>query len=122
MAAFHGKVGSAVFAGLTFDMYSWSIDASADVAESTVMAEASGYKTYLAGFNNWTATAEVQLPAAGVGLAALGSSATLTMVGSTYDYVGTAICTGVSPAVDKDGVASASLSFQGSGVLTEAAV
>ncbi len=123
MAAMHGKGGTAVFASLTFEMLSWSVDATADVAEATAMAAANGAKIYLAGFKDWTATAECLLPKAGGGVAALGTTAALTFDTVTdggLAYAGSAICTGFSPTSDKDGVATITFSFQGSAILTEA--
>ena len=121
MAAMHGKGGTATFTSLTFEMLSWSVDASADVAEVTVMGDT--YKTYLAGFKDWTATAECVLPKAGAGIAALGTTATLTfdtVSDGGLAYAGTAFCTGFAPSSDKDDKATITLTFQGSGALTEA--
>ena len=125
MAAIHGKTGTASFTSLTFELLSWSIDATADTAEATAMGATNGAKIYLAGFIDWTATCEVLTPAAGVGLVAIGTTAALTLVpatGTGKDYVGNAICTGVGVASEKDGVLTSTLSFQGSGQLVEAAV
>ena len=119
MAAFHGKKGVASFSGLTFEMTSWSIDATADTAECSVMvstaaAAATHWKDYVGGFKDWSATAECLEPAAGGGLAALGTEAALVMDGTDgMAYGGTAICTGFSPSVDKDDAARLTLSFQG---------
>ena len=122
--AIHGKAGTASFSGLTFDMLSWSIDSNVDMAEVTVMGDT--WKTFLAGFTDWTATAECVLPKAGAGIDALGTSALLTFVPSSgvfKDFVGTnGLCTGFSPTTDKDGIATITLTFQGNGPLVEAAV
>lgn len=126
MAAFHGKKGVATFTNLTFEMLSFSIDATCDVAEGSVMdvsaaAANKHWKDYLPGFKDWTATAEVLEPAAGSGIAALGTEATLTMDGTDgLAYSGTAICTGISPTVDKDDVGKCTLSFQGVAQLSAA--
>lgn len=119
MAAFHGKRGTASFTSLTFEMLSFTIDATADTAECTVMdssavAAAKHWKDYVIGFKDWTATVEVLEPAAGVGIAALGTEATLTLDGTVgLAYSGTAICTGVSPAVDAHDTGKCTLTFQG---------
>jgi len=124
MAALHGKGGSASFTGLTMEVLSWSANATADVDESTVMGSAT--KTYLAGYNDWTASVECVLPAAGMGVigTVLGSSATLTLntAAGGRKYSGTAICTGISPASSKDGKGTCSYNFQGNGALAEGAV
>ena len=125
MAAIHGKNGTVSFTSLTFELMSWSVDATADTAEATAMQATNGAKIYLAGFIDWTATCEVLTPGAGVGLAAIGTTAVLTLVPASAagkDYVGNAICTGVGVASDKDGIVTSTLSFQGSGQLVEAAV
>jgi len=126
MAAFHGKHGTADFTSLVFEMTGWSIDATADTAECTVMnatgvTSATHWKDHLPGFKDWTATAECIEPATGGGIAALGTEAELTMDGSTgLAYSGSAICTGFSPSVSKDDVGRLSLSFQGTTQLSAA--
>ena len=125
MAALHGKGGSATFSGLTFELRSWTANATADVAESTVMAAAS--KTYLPGFLDWTASCELILPAAGVGVMAtvLGAApAALVLLMGTggRKYTGNAICIGVGLTSNKDDIATATYNFQGSGLLVESAV
>ena len=119
MAAFHGKRGLATFTSLTFEMTSFSVDATADVADATVMnaaAVAAGthWKDSVVGFKDWTATAECLEPAAGGGIAALGTEATLTM--DTTDglsYAGTAICTGYGVNNDANDAGRLTLNFQG---------
>ena len=123
MAAFHGKRGAAIFAGLTFEMLSFTIDATADVADASVMAAAAvtastHWKNSVAGFKDWTATVEVLEPVGGGGLAALGTSGTLTLdTTAGLSYGGTAICTGYSPSIDKDDAGRLTLTFQGTAVL-----
>ena len=123
MAAFHGKRGLATFTSLTFEIMSFTIDATADVADATVMdvaavSSATHWKDSVAGFKDWTATCECLEPAAGGGLAALGTEATLTLDSTAgLSYGGTAICTGYSPSVDKDDAGRLTLTFQGTAVL-----
>ena len=123
MAAFHGKKGSASFTSLTFEMTGFSIDATADTADASVMnsatvTEATHWKDYVGGFKDWSATVECIEPAAGGGLAALGTEAALVL--DTIDglaYGGTAICTGFGPSLDRDSAANLSISFQGTAQL-----
>ena len=122
MAAKHGKGGSATFAGLTFELRDWSFDATADVAESTVMGSPS--KTYLAGFLDWTATCELVLPAGGVGVLAsvLGQPpATLVLLvgAGGKSYTGQAICIGIGANSSSSDVGLATYNFQGSSTLVE---
>ena len=122
MAAFHGKGGSMSFTGLTFELLSWTIDAITDMAEATDMGDT--WKTYLAGFKDWTASWECVLPAAGfvATLATtLGSTDTLTITSGGKNYSGTAFCTGMSPSADKDDIGKLTFTFQGSGALAESA-
>ena len=126
MAAIHGKRGTASFSGLTFEMLSFSIDAGADTAECTVMdssavAASTHWKDFLAGFKTWTATVECVEPAAGGGIAALGTEQTLTLDSTDgLAYSGTAICTGFSPSVDANDVGKLTLTFQGVAQLSAA--
>ncbi len=123
MAAFHGKRGLATFTSLTFEMTSFTVDATADVADASVMnaaavTAATHWKDSVAGFKDWTATCECLEPAAGGGIAALGTEATLTLDSTAgLSYAGTAICTGFSPSVDKDDAGRLTLTFQGTGQL-----
>ena len=129
MAAIHGKQGVATWTatGLTFEMQSFAIDATADTADSSVMdVTAPGatvhWKDYVAGFKDWTATVEVLEPAAGGGIADLGEESTLTLdTTAGGNYAGTCICTGFSPSVDKDDAAKLTLTFQGTGQLAYSA-
>ena len=119
MAAFHGKRGTGTFSGLTFEFLSFTVDATCDVADASIMdssavAAATHWKDYLAGFKDWTASVEALEPAAGVGIAALGTEQTLTL--DTTDglaYAGTAICTGISPNNDAHDAVKCTLTFQG---------
>lgn len=129
MASFHGKRGTASFTNITFEMMSFDVNMTYDVAESTVMdssavAADKHWKTYLQGFKDWTATAECLAPVAGAltNIATvLGSSATLTMDSTEGDaYSGTAICTGFAPTVDANDVNKCTLTFQGVAALSAA--
>jgi hypothetical protein len=124
MAAFHGKKGLATFTGLSFELTSFTVNATADTAEATIMdsstvTSVTHWKDYLPGFKDWTATAEALEPAAGAGMAALGTESTLTMdCTDGLSYSGTAICTGISITNDANDVGRASMSFQGTAQLS----
>lgn len=126
MSAFHGRKGIVDFAGLTFEITSFGVDATCDTAECTVLnsatvTSATHWKDYLPGFKDWTATVEGVLPAAGVGLAALGTEASLGLdTTDGLDWAGTAICTGVSMSNNADDVGRCTLTFQGVAALTAA--
>lgn len=124
---FHGKRGIITFTGLTFETLSWSISATCDVAEASIMDETAAgatvhWKEYLPGFKDWTATAECILPAAGVGLTILGTEVELNV--ETTDgklYKGNAICTGIAPASSSSTIGACGFTFQGTDQLEEAA-
>ena len=132
MADFHGKRGTASFTNITFDMSSFEVNMTYDVAEATIMdSSAIGatthWKEYLQGFKDWTATCECLEPAAGARTnvaSVLGSRATLTMdstAGQSYTSAANgAICTGFSPSVDANDVNKCTLTFQGRGALSAA--
>ena len=123
MAAFHGKKGIADFTSLTFEMTSFTVDATAGTADSTVMNSASvtsatHWKDHVAGYKDWTATCECLEPAAGGGLAALGTEAALSLDATDgLDYAGSAICTGFGVTIGDD-AGRLTLSFQGTGTLS----
>ena len=124
MAAFHGRRGIVDFTGLTFEVTSFTVDATADTAESTILNSASvtsatHWKSYLAGFKDWTATVEAVLPAAGAGLAALGTTAALGLdTTDGLDWAGNALCTNVSITNGADDTTRATFAFQGIAALT----
>ncbi len=119
MATIHGKAGSVTFPsdGKFEEVTSWTIDATADVAEATGMDATVFWKTYLAGFTDWTASVETNWSSSG--LAALGDTATLTLTlvsGTTIS--GNAICTGYGETTDMNDVIKQRYTFQGSGALS----
>ena len=131
MAAIHGRSGRVVGVGLTFEVYSWTANVTADTAEATVMdcqAAAAGthWKSHAAGFKDWTATIEGRLPAAGIGLTILGTSIAVELAtdvggGGGRMYSGTALITGVTPSTDRHDICAVTVTAQGNGQLTEAA-
>lgn len=137
MAAYHGKQGKVTFAaGAVSNVLSWTINATADVVESAVMnaaavAAATHWKDYAAGFLDWTATVECDLDSSGLdpdlatdfidddGVAVILYEG--MQAGGVRKYSGTGIVTGISPSIDKNGLAKVTYSVQGSGTLSVAA-
>lgn len=120
MAVIHGKAGVVTFTNGSFvEVLSWSVDATADVEETTAMDATDTYKSYLGGWNDWTATVETLWSA--TGLAALNTSATLSLlqVAAGITLTGTAIMTGYSVGSDAQGIITQTYSFQGSDTLSE---
>jgi len=122
MAAFHGFAGSVAFPSDPteidpINVLSWSVDTDIDMAEITAMGDT--WKTYLAGFKDWTATAECLLDSTGPDIGALGDNAVLVMTAVTDTAVsGNAIFIDMSVSTDANDVAKMTLSFKGSGELS----
>lgn len=137
MAAYQGKQGKATFAGgAVSNVLSWSISATADVVESSVMSAvavtaATHWKDYAAGFLDWTATIECDLDSGGLdpdlavdfidddGVAVVLYEG--MQAGGVRKYSGNGIVTGISPSIDKNSLAKVTYSVQGSGTLSVAA-
>ena len=121
MAAFHGKSGVVTFESEIFlNVINWTVNVAADLVEATDMGDS--WKTYLAGFKDWTGTAEVLMDSGGL-LATAGSSA-LTQIGTAAACTfndGNTTLTANGFLMDftvndpSDGVVTMTLNFQGSG-------
>lgn len=134
MALFHGKQANILWdaeVGASRKDYvvtlgqSWSVDATQDVTEITSMQDT--WQTFVGGFNDWTATVECLLDAAGVkilltqggseeGLGDVYAMIELYFLYSTNLYrmlYGRAVCTGVKPSGDKDSAPKVTYTFQG---------
>ena len=129
MAAMHGKRGVVTFPSLSggaCEVTSWSVDTTCDVAETTIMdvsavADGTHWKAYLAGFKDWTGTAELILPAAGATLGVLGDTGSMVMDSTNgLAFTGNAICTGISATNDAQEAGRCTVTFQGIAQLTEA--
>ena len=118
MTMLHGRAGLVAFTSGEFsEVTSWSVDATADVAETTAMDTTTYWKTYLAGFSDWTATVECKY--SGSGLAALGTTAALSLSLVTGTAIsGTAFMTGYGVSSDAQDVVTQTYTFQGSGALS----
>jgi len=101
---------------------SWSLDITQDVEEITAMQDT--WATFLPGFHDWTATVDCLLDSAGTTVPIGGDDGMgddecrleLYCVYAAGDYdgfLGTAICNGISPGQDAQGIATVSYSFQG---------
>lgn len=118
------KVGANAIA----EVRSYSIESTADTLEDTVMGDTA--RTFLPSLTSWSGSVDVfwdETDTNGQVAAAVGSSITLNLypegatTGDTY-YTGTAIVTGKSVTGSFDGMVEASISFQGTGALTETTV
>ena len=111
---------------------SWSIDVIQETnAEITSMQDADGWRNFIGGFNDWTATVEALLDTTGLsidlavgnpnGLGDIPCTLELWMVYEASNYkgiYGNCICTSISPGVNKDGIATVTYEFQGSAIVT----
>jgi len=135
MALMHGKEANIYWDSQGTDTLvehgqSWTFDATHDTAEITSMQDT--WKKFAGGFVDWTATVECLLAKAGTdvpivigdpnGMGDVKARLELycvwdTVTPSYKDYYGECICTGISPGADKDGIATVTYTFQGTGVI-----
>ena len=135
MAVFHGKNGKVMWDSSTEEEVelefctSWSVDVTADVAEATDMGDT--WKSYVAGFNDWTATVECNIDSGGSDVPiATGSQEALgeetpaklelwldETAGSIKVLYGSAICTSIGVSTDANDVVKVTYNFQGVAVL-----
>jgi len=118
MAEVAGKGGSITCTGLTAGVKAWSLNLVGDALEVTDYSDA-GIRTFIVGCLGWTGSCEINWDTAntitvGETIAAL----VFSIVGATEKYTGAAIVTGISVSSSFDGVVTASISFQGTGVCT----
>ena len=131
MAMIHGKGGHMTFAGSDIggggtetEISSWSVDASADVAEVTNMNSTGDWKEYLGGFRGWTASCEtiyngtnlttLDIPLLGGTVSAL----TFEFVDGGGSLDGNGILTGISATTDANDAVKITYTFQGTAALT----
>ena len=112
-----GKSGSLTYAGLTAGVKSWGLDLVGDTLETTDYSDV-GIRTYIAGCKGWTGSCEANWDTANTLTVGDSAELTLTIVATTETYAGTAIVTGISVSSSFDGIVTASISFQGTGVCT----
>ena len=131
MAVMHGKNANIIWdapAGesdivITYAQ-NWTLDVTHDV--STITAFQDTWKTYLTGFQNWTATAESLEETTGPEIViggddGMGDDECRLELYFLYDtgtplykvMYGNAICTGISEAANTDGIPTLTYSFQG---------
>jgi len=131
---FHGKQGQVTFAtGAVSNVLNWSLEASCDFVESSVMStavvtSATHWKDHLSGYLAWTASVECHVDDGGLDPAleddgidrdglALVLYAGTSAVG-VRKYSGSVIITGISLSLDKDGLATCTYTCQGTSTLS----
>ena len=120
MAMAHGKGGKAAIVGFeTLKIKSWTVDATVDTAEVTVMADT--WKEYLAGVKDWTATVELVWDSTidATDLALLGTTAAcdFDLISGGADIGGIGFITGVSFNTSVADAITVTVNIQGSGAL-----
>jgi predicted secreted protein len=129
MATFSGsdgvvKIGNALLA----EVRSWSVDQTGDTNEDTVMGDT--WRTHKASLKSWSGSADVlfdDTDTTGQTACVLGTEITVSfqMEGNSsgdHRLRGTAIVTGKTVNTSYDGLVEASITFQGTGALTEGTV
>jgi hypothetical protein len=130
MAIIHGKVANIYWdvvdnVGSNINLTQgqrWTLDVTHGVADTTAMQGT--WRTFLGGFNDWTATVECLEAATGPEIVLGGDDGMgddqcgleLYAVYATADYdgfKGSAICTGVSSTTNMDGITTITYTFQG---------
>lgn len=129
MATFTGSDG-VILVGTdqVAEIRSYSIDETMDTLEDTAMGDTS--RTYKTSLKTFSGSADVffdDTDTAGQGALTVGSSVTLNVQfeGNTtgdHKLSGTALITGRTISASFDGMVEASISFQGTGALTEGTV
>ena len=110
------------------EVRSYSIDETMDTLEDTAMGDTSRtYKTSLKSFSGYADVFFDDTDTAGQGALTVGSEVTLSVQfeGNTtgdHKMSGTVLITGRTISASFDGMVEASISFQGTGALTEATV
>jgi len=123
MAGIAGYTGNVdwgtVVSDAGYKLNSWKLDFTADSLEDTDF-DSNGWKTFLTGLKGWSGTIEAFVDDTNqLTIADVGTSATLKLyINDTKYFSGSAICTGVHPAVGVEGVETQTLDFQGTGELT----
>ena len=135
MGLLHGKTAAIYWDSQGTDTamtlgQNWSLDATQDIAEITVMADT--YKTFIGGFQDWAATVTCLLDSGGIkidfatgdpnGMGDVAARLELYLLWDTTtpyyrDLYGDCVCTGISPSTDKDGIVAITYTFQGTATL-----
>lgn len=116
MAELAGYGGSITFTNYQTSAKAWTADIAVDMLETTDYGDA-GYRTYIGGLKGGTATVEYNWDVANT--AALGASATLTLLTTTnLGYNGTALLTSLSVNAPVDGLAVCTATFTFTGTIT----
>ena len=118
-ATIHGHRAKVVHGAVTFsEPANWTLNATVDLFDATVLHATNVAKGKVAGFTDFTATVESIGEATGGPEIAEGATGTLELhiVDGEY-FTGNAICTGITVSHDPSGAGRFTYTFQGSGAL-----
>ena len=126
MATFAGRAGVVrIGANAVAEVRNWSVEASGDTIDDSVMGDT--WRTFKAGLKSWTGSADVlfdDTDTNGQMACTVGASLTVSFLmegtgAGSHRLTGTALVTARNISGSHEGLVEASLSFQGSGELTE---
>jgi hypothetical protein len=133
MGVFMGTCGYVEWASSPIDLVtSFNININVDTVDSTSMeqcvgGDTGGYKVFVVGFKDWTATVDCLVnDPDGIHnpniTTSLTGAASATLILTTDDegisFTGTAFCTSINAKLDKDGTPTVTYEFVGAGALT----
>lgn len=129
MATFSGSAGVLQISTASMaEVRSWSVETQSDTTDDTVMGDS--WRTFKPSLKGWTGSADVlfdDTDTNGQVACTIGASVTVSFLmegtaSGAHKLSGTAIVTGKSITATYDGLVEASLTFQGTGALTEGTV
>lgn len=102
----------------SFNITAWKLDFTGEAPDKTDFT-ATGFRKFLSGLRQWSGSIELNVDdTSQLTIANIGSSGSLTLnYTDSIGFIGTAILTGVHPAVSVDGIQTQTVDFQGTGAL-----
>ena len=112
MAIFKGSGGKVLLGGTDLDAMSWSMETTTNVFEKTELGDT--WKTYVTGFNDWTATCVCVQKTETTPVSTLGTEAELKLyIDADNFFTGDAVVSNVA-IVNTDDVCKITYTFEGS--------
>jgi len=125
MAHLSGRTGMVYIAGDIAGCKSWTIDYSVDMLDTTDFADGAATnsaRTFLPGLSQWSGSFEINKDGAPMALGTSSTAVSLKLEEDTTSYwSGSAFITSISASNSVDGLVTYSMTFQGTGELTESA-
>ena len=122
MAVISGKLGSIQYSSGDVTIKSWTLNAKAELYDSTNFDSCGGYREYVAGFTDWSGSYEGYYSTGNtVTPGSSGRKIVLRTVaaGGAGVWSGTALITGMDIGIGVDGLVTQSYTFQGTGALAQ---